>query len=260
MYYIGIDVGSISTDIVILDSNQNITASGIRPTGSSGRKTVSALLEELKTTINKPSGNLISYTVSTGYGRRNIEHTDKAVTEITCHAVGAKHLFPETDTVLDIGGQDSKAIKIDKSAMVTDFQMNDRCAAGTGRFVEVMANAMQVDLEELNNLYYETGQAVTLNATCTVFAESEIISLLNDGISLSSIAKGLFKSISERSLQLLAIINPGTNLTLTGGVAKNPALVDEIRRSFRGKVNIPPEPQSVGALGAALSAYKYGRP
>lgn len=260
MYYVGIDVGSISTDIVVLDSNQSIVASGIQQTGSNGKKTASTLLEDLKKSINKPSGDFASYIVSTGYGRRNIEHLDKAVTEITCHAVGAKHLFPATDTVLDIGGQDSKAIKIDKNAMVTDFQMNDRCAAGTGRFVEVMANALQVDLEELNNLYYEPGHAVTLNATCTVFAESEIISLLNDGISLPSIAKGLFKSIAERSLQLLVVINPGTNLTLTGGVAKNPALVNEIKHSFRGTVNIPTEPQSVGALGAAILAYKYGRP
>jgi predicted CoA-substrate-specific enzyme activase len=257
MYYIGVDVGSVSTDIVIIDSSKRILASGIRPSGSSGKRAASALLEELLISIGKHFPESPSFVISTGYGRKNVEYMDKALTEITCHAVGAKHLFPETDTVLDIGGQDSKAIRLDKHGAVSDFQMNDRCAAGTGRFVEVMASVLEVDLTELNRLYFEPGDAVNLNATCTVFAESEIISLLNDGVLKSCIAKGLFKSIAERSIQLLSIINPGSSLTLTGGVPKNRALIEEIRRSFNGNLNIPSDPQFVGALGAALLAHKY---
>jgi predicted CoA-substrate-specific enzyme activase len=258
MHYIGIDVGSVSTDIVIIDSSKKILTAGIRPSGSSGKETSSALLKELFASIDKPSGESPSFVVSTGYGRRNVECMDKAVTEITCHALGAKHLFPQTDTVLDIGGQDSKAIRLDKNGMVSDFQMNDRCAAGTGRFIEVMASILETDIVELNRLYFEPGDAVNLSATCTVFAESEIISLLNDGVSKSCIAKGLFRSIAERSIQLLSIINPGSNLTLTGGVPMNPALVAEIKNTFRGSVNLPVDPQTAGALGAALLALKYG--
>jgi predicted CoA-substrate-specific enzyme activase len=257
MYYIGVDVGSVSTDVVILDSSKRILASGIRPSGSSGKETSSALVEELLLSVGKPLLETPSVIVSTGYGRKNVENSDKAVTEITCHAVGAKYLFPETDTVLDIGGQDCKAIRIDKKGIVSDFQMNDRCAAGTGRFIEVMASILETDLVELNRLYFDPGEAVNLSATCTVFAESEIISLLHDGVSKSCIAKGLFKSIAERSFQLLSIINPGVNLTLTGGVPKNRALVEEIRRSFSGNLNIPSDPQTVGALGAALLAHKH---
>jgi predicted CoA-substrate-specific enzyme activase len=257
MYYIGVDVGSVSTDVVIIDSFKRILASGIKPSGSCGKDTASALVEELFISMGKPFRESPSFVVSTGYGRKNVENMDKAITEITCHAVGAKHLFPETDTVLDIGGQDSKAIKLDKNGMVSDFQMNDRCAAGTGRFVEVMASVLETDLAELNGLYFEPGEAVNMSATCTVFAESEIISLLNDGVSKSRITKGLFRSIAERSIQLLSIINPGSNLTLTGGVPKNRALVEEIRLSFKGNLNIPPDPQSVGALGAALLAHKH---
>jgi len=257
MYYIGIDVGSVSTDIVIIDSSKRILASGIKPSGSCGKNTASRLVEELFLSIGKPFHGTPSFIVSTGYGRKNVENMDKAITEITCHAVGAKYLFPETDTVLDIGGQDCKAIRVDKNGIVSDFQMNDRCAAGTGRFIEVMASILETDLAELNRLYFEPGDAVNLSATCTVFAESEIISLLHNGVSKSCIAKGLFKSIAERSIQLLSIINPGGNLTLTGGVPKNRALVEEIRLSFKGNLNIPSDPQSAGALGAALLAYKY---
>lgn len=257
MYYIGVDIGSVSTEIVILDYNKNVLSSGIRPTGSSGKKAAETLLEELFLSIGKSFQDSSSFVVSTGYGRRNLDFTNKIITEITCHAVGAKHLFPKTDTVLDIGGQDSKAIRLDEKGMVTDFQMNDRCAAGTGRFIEVMANTLEVSLDTLNELYSKPSKAVTLNATCTVFAESEIISLLNEGASLPAISKGLFKSVSERSLQLLSIINPGVDLTLTGGVAKNSALVEEIKRSFGKNINIPKDPQSVGALGAALLAHKY---
>jgi predicted CoA-substrate-specific enzyme activase len=258
MDYIGIDIGSVSTEIVILDSSKIMLAAGIKPTGSSGKNAAASLLDELFMSIGNSFHKSSSFVVSTGYGRRNVDYANKIVTEITCHAVGARYLFPKTDTVLDIGGQDSKAIKLDENGMISDFQMNDRCAAGTGRFIEVMADALEVSLDALNDLYYQPDEAASLNATCTVFAESEIISLLNEGVSLPAIVKGLFISISERSLQLLNIINPGSNLTLTGGVAKNPALVEEIRRSFKKNLNMPPDPQYVGALGAALLAHKYG--
>lgn len=257
MIYIGIDIGSISTEVVILDGKQKILASGMKPSGVDGRNTASNLMKELIAQLHRNHQNAESFKVSTGYGRRNVEGADKIMTEITCHAEGAKFLFPQTDTILDIGGQDSKAIKLDENGLVVDFQMNDRCAAGTGRFLEVMAEALGTDLENLNALYFSPDESVILNSTCTVFAESEIISLLNEGVSTASIVKGLFKSIAERSLQLLSIINPGEKLTLTGGVIKNRALIEAIGNNFKGNILIPQDPQIVGALGAALLARKY---
>jgi predicted CoA-substrate-specific enzyme activase len=251
--YIGIDIGSISTDICIVNEDSEILATGIEQSGVNGAETARLLLSSLLKNLQYPE-NSTKYIVTTGYGRRMFKEADKVVTEITCHAIGAKHLFPETDTILDIGGQDSKAIKIDPQGRVIDFQMNDKCAAGSGRFVEVMAKILQVNLDELNNLYFEPGEAARINSTCTVFTESEVISFLTDGVPISSIVKGIFGSIADRSKQLLSFINPGKNLTLSGGVCKNIALVEEIKKTFDGVVNLPENPQIIGALGAALLA------
>jgi len=250
---IGIDVGSITTEVAIIDRDSNILGYKIAPSGVRGGETAGQVLEKLLSGERFSRFNKKNI-VSTGYGRKMVKKADRVVTEITCHAVGARYYFPKTDTVLDIGGQDCKAIKIAESGIVQDFQMNDRCAAGTGRFVEVMASVLEMDLEKMNDLYFESDETAQISATCTVFAESEVISLLNEGVKTGAIVRGIFRAIAERSLQLLNIVTPDKNLTLTGGVSKNRALVEEIRDAFNGEVNVPEEPQIVGALGAALMA------
>jgi predicted CoA-substrate-specific enzyme activase len=256
--FIGIDVGSISTEVVLLDRECNIIGFDIAQSGINGAEAAGRLLKKLLSdkSFSKINKN---HLVSTGYGRKLVKEADKVVTEITCHALGSMFFFPETDTVLDIGGQDCKAIRIGEDGIVQDFQMNDRCAAGSGRFVEVMASVLEMDLDTMNELYFRESETVEINATCTVFAESEVISLLNDGIRREAIIKGIFKTIAERSLQLLNIVTPNKNLTLSGGVSKNKALVEEIKTVFRGNVNVPEEPQIIGALGAALMAIKLYR-
>ncbi|MBN2135966.1 MAG: 2-hydroxyglutaryl-CoA dehydratase [Acidobacteria bacterium] len=254
-YFTGIDIGSISTEVVILDDNGQIISSAIENSGRSGRDTADRVLDYLMGRISD-SKKLVNRIVSTGYGRNQVSNADKTYTEITCHAVAAKTLFSSTDTVLDIGGQDSKAIKISSEMIVTDFQMNDRCAAGSGRFLEVMAHALEMDLAEMDNQYFKSVQTAEINATCTVFAESEVISLLNDGVDVSSIIRGIYRSVARRACQLLTIVKPGQNLTLTGGVSKSKALLEEIGLIFNGLVNLPDDPQIMGAYGAALLAYR----
>ncbi len=254
-YSVGVDIGSISTEVVVLNPAGEIHLSAVEQSGANGLAVANRIIDKFSTESGLK--NLRDYPlVATGYGRNQVNFARKTVTEITCHAVGAKRIFPDTDTVLDIGGQDSKAIKVSDDGRIEDFQMNDRCAAGTGRFLEVMAGAMDLDLRKMNELYFLGGEPVNINATCTVFAESEIISLLNDGVSLPSLVKGIFASVAKRSLQLLRVIRPGKQLTLTGGVCKSKALVEEIKAVFPGEVFIPAEPQIVGALGAAIIAGK----
>ncbi|RLB74434.1 MAG: 2-hydroxyglutaryl-CoA dehydratase, partial [Deltaproteobacteria bacterium] len=189
-----------------------------------------------------------------GYGRLRISFADKEVTEITCHAKGAHFLFPGTRTVVDIGGQDSKVITLDEEGNVTDFVMNDRCAAGTGRFLEVMAGVLETDLENLGRLSLQAKKGVSISSMCTVFAESEVISLIADGHRREAIIRGVHESISKRIFRMTKRLRLRAEITFTGGVAKNRGMVKALEELFRTRLNIPQEPQIVGALGAALVA------
>jgi predicted CoA-substrate-specific enzyme activase len=176
------------------------------------------------------------------------------ITEITCHARGAFFVHPGTRTVIDIGGQDSKVIRLDEKGRNVDFQMNDKCAAGTGRFLEVMAHALEVKLEDLGPLSRGAQRTIKISSTCTVFAETEVVSLIADNQPKDVIIRGLHESIADRILGLVQRVGLEETVALTGGVAKNEGVVQALESRLKVRLFIPPEPQIIGALGAALIA------
>jgi len=248
----GIDIGSITTEAVILKDSQ-ILNSSILSTGANSRmaaeRSLAAALEQ--SGLKKED---LSAIVTTGYGRASFPLAHKRVTEITCHARGAFFVHPETRTVIDIGGQDSKVIRVDGQGRNVDFQMNDKCAAGTGRFLEVMARALEVGLEDLGRLSRSAPKTIKISSTCTVFAESEVVSLIAENQPKEVIIRGLHDAIADRILGLIHRVGVEEDVTLTGGVAKNEGVVQAIEERLGVKLFIPPEPQIIGALGAALVA------
>jgi len=252
-YFAGIDVGSLSTEVVLLDDSEatlayHITATGANPT--------QAVEESLSRALGQCgiSREQIRSTVATGYGRITIPFADKKVTEITCHAVGAHHLFPDTETVIDIGGQDSKVIHMSKEGKVLDFTMNDKCAAGTGRFLEVMAATFQMPIDAFGDLCLKAGQEIAISSVCTVFAESEVISLIAQSKPREEIIRGLHRAVVNRIWNMVQTVGVHGAVTMSGGVAKNKCVVRLIEEYLKGPVHIHTEPQIVGALGAALVA------
>ncbi|QJA06049.1 3-hydroxyacyl-ACP dehydratase [Thermosulfurimonas marina] len=214
-------------------------------------ETSARLREQLQALL---SGLSFERLIATGYGRNLARELfwAETLTEIRAHAMGVRSLFPEARTILDIGGQDSKAIALDPEGRIVKFEMNDRCAAGTGRFLEVMAEALSVELEELAELALNTDHAANISALCTVFAESEVVGLIGRGEELDRIARGIISSIVKRSLTLLNRISPVPPLVFTGGVARNRAVVKILEEELGFPVLVPEDPQITGALGAAL--------
>ncbi len=196
----------------------------------------------------------VSGLISTGYGREQVEGRLKSITEISCHARGACFLFPKTNLILDIGGQDSKAIRVNGNGQVMDFAMNDKCAAGTGRFFEVMARALEIDLDDMGELAARSKKRLTISSMCTVFAESEVVSLVARGEHVEDIITGLCRAVAERTRALAQRVGVSPEVTMTGGVAKNLGVVRALEELLGYEFNIPEEPQIVGALGAALFA------
>lgn len=252
MIVCGIDIGSITVESVIMH-NDNILGWDITPTGAvsriSGQKSFASCLKRAKLKKND-----IEFIVATGYGRNSLDFTHKVMTEITCHGKGAQYLFPQTRTVIDVGGQDSKAIRIDGEGNITDFALNDKCAAGTGRFLEVMAPALETDLNNLGKLSLKAKSNVKITSMCTVFAESEVISLIAEGMPKEEIIRGLHDAIAEKILSLVNRVGIEEMVTVTGGVAKNIGFLQVLKNKLGLPLNIPEEPQIVGALGAALIA------
>jgi len=252
MIVAGMDIGSITTETVILQDNQ-ILASIILPTGANSRRaadrSLAAALEQAR--IGQEDLTAI---VTTGYGRASFSPASKRVTEITCHARGAYYVHPKTRTVIDIGGQDSKVIRLDGQGRNVDFQMNDKCAAGTGRFLEVMAHALEVKVEDLGRISLSASRTIKISSMCTVFAESEVVSLIADNQPKEVIIRGLHDSIADRVLGMVNRVGIEEKVTLTGGVAKNQGVVRALEERLAVKLFIPPEPQIIGALGAALLA------
>lgn len=249
-YYCGIDIGSLSTETVLIDSSGALVHYEIILTGASAVKACAKCyyrtLEAAK--VNEDD---IVLTVSTGYGRSRCEFSDAQVTEITCHAKGAAVVFPEARTVIDIGGQDSKAIRLGPGGAVEDFAMNDKCAAGTGRFLGVMARTLEIDLDEMGPLSLKYVKEVKVSSMCTVFAESEVVSLISEGTDVANISRGIHKAISDRTVSLAERVGINPEVVMTGGVAKNVGVVDCIETKIGRKLLIPLEPQIIGALGAA---------
>lgn len=253
MIVVGIDSGSLSTDAVVLDENRKVLGKSVVRTGASNVKASESALEEALNAAGIKKAD-VGYVLSTGYGRNGLDFSDAQVTEITCHARGAHFLFPGTRTVIDIGGQDSKAIKVSEKGKVLDFAMNDKCAAGTGRFLEVMARTLEVELDDMGEQSLKSTNEVTVSSMCTVFAESEVVSLVAAGHPKEDIIRGLHKAISERTIALASRVGNEPEITFTGGVAKNKGMVAELEKKLNVKLNIFEDPQIVGAIGAGLIA------
>ncbi len=251
--YVGIDSGSTSTDVVILDEHKNIVSQVILPTGAGAAAGADRALDEAL----KRSGltrEELTATVTTGYGRTAIQNGDKSITEITCHAKGAFFLNPEVRTIIDIGGQDSKVIRIDESGNVTNFVMNDKCAAGTGRFLELMARTLELSLEDMSTLGLDWKEDITISSMCTVFAESEVVSLIAQDKTAADIIHGLNESVASKTCALVKRVGGEGAYMMTGGVSKNRGVVDAIERKLGVSLCISDKAQLNGALGAALFA------
>ena len=259
MVFLGIDVGSLSCDAVLIDEEKNILSSSVIPTGVKNIESI----DRVKKNVLDASGILeedIRSIISTGYGRTRVKERDGAVTEITCHAKGIKHMIPATRILIDIGGQDSKAMRLDPDGNVVDFAMNDKCAAGTGRFLEAMARALEVDIDQLGNLDKGATSDLVLSSMCTVFAESEVVSLIANGTDQREIAKGLNRAIAARTNSLVKRVAKnidGLAVSMSGGVARNNGVVKAIAQSMNlEKINTPETPDIIGALGAAIIAFE----
>jgi len=257
VYFAGVDVGSISSEVVIVDESGRVCGQAIGATGANSVLASERTLDEALPAAGLGRSDL-RLVVSTGYGRERVPYADERVTEITCHARGAVILFPQTRTVIDIGGQDSKAIRVDAAGRVQSFQMNDKCAAGTGRFLEVMARALEVDLAEMGPLSLQSQNKVAVSSVCTVFAESEVVGLIHQGQNKKDIIRGIHAAVADRTRALAGRVGVAAEVTMTGGVAKNPGVVKELAERLGLALNIPAEPQIVGALGAALIARDRG--
>ncbi len=253
MLSLGIDIGSVASKAALYDGDK-ILARSLTPTGWSPVDASEKLIEEIcqKADIARVD---IGYTVGTGYGRVSLPNLDQTVTEISCHGKGAYFEDQAIRTVLDIGGQDSKVIKLGPKGQVVDFLMNDKCAAGTGRFLQVMANTLGVDIGDLSDL----GRGVEpaeINSMCTVFAESEVVSLIAKGEDKSRIAAGLLQSIAGMTYSLLRRVGIEEKVFFSGGVSKNPLLLEMLEDKLKVKIEVNDDSQFLGAIGAALIGYE----
>ncbi|MCJ7704779.1 MAG: acyl-CoA dehydratase activase [Desulfobacterales bacterium] len=248
-YFAGIDIGSTMTKAVIL--NKGVIASIIGPTGPEQRRLANRVMEEaLKRaalTIQE-----ITFIVATGYGRINVPFADKQFTEITCHAKGIVHLFPQARTIIDIGGQDVKGIKIDVSGKVIDFVMNDKCAAGSGRFIEVIADTLGVSLDTVGDLSLQSSHPATISNICTIYAQQEVAANLAEGVPLSDLLAGVHQSLADRICRMVNRLRVEDSVIVTGGGAKNRGLIKALSEQLGHNVLVPEEPLITGALGAAL--------
>jgi len=251
MRTLGLDVGSRTVDAVWLEDGA-VTDRAVLDTGFEPQETAARL-------VDRAAADRIA---ATGYGRHAAAERfgAEAITEIGAYALGAARLFPQARSVLDIGGQDTKVIRLSSAGRVLDFEMNDKCAAGTGRFLEVMARALDYEIDELAGAALETSDGVHVSAMCTVFAESEVVGLIHRGEPRPRIALGLHEAVARRTLSTLRRLRAEPPLLFAGGGALNPALVELIAAGFDGEVLVAPEPQLVGALGAALYASQRDLP
>ena len=252
MISIGIDVGSVAAKIAAYDG-EKIIGTDLLPTGWSPKSVGEQLLEKILQKTNTPK-NRIKSIVGTGYGRVSLPFVDKKVTEITCHGKGAYYIDPEIRTVIDIGGQDSKVIKLNSEGMVVDFLMNDKCAAGTGRFLQVMANALEVDINDLSGL--ATGaEPANISSMCTVFAESEVVSLVAEGTPKENIAAGLLHSVCNKTYSLVNRVGLEDKVFFSGGVSRNEKLGELLEEKLGVNIISTEESQFLGAIGAAIIGY-----
>ena len=254
MITVGIDVGSITTKAAVAKDGE-VIADKLTLTGYNARLAGEKVFEELikECALERTS---IDKIISTGYGRNNITFADKAITEITCHAAGSFYLDPMVRSVIDIGGQDSKAIAVNDTGSPIDFAMNDKCAAGTGRFLEVMARALEVDLNDFGDFSLKAQKPAPISSLCTVFAESEVISLISKGEKRENIIAGIHEAIAARVVAMANRVGFTTRIMMTGGVAKNIGVVRALERKIGQKIEVSAKSQVTGAIGAAMIAQR----
>jgi bzd-type benzoyl-CoA reductase Q subunit len=254
----GIDVGSLSAEAAVFADEDLVSYSIIRTGHDSAETALQALQKAIEPTDLRREE--IDFTVATGYGRLIVPFADKNVSEISCHAKGAHHFFPSVRTILDMGGQDCKAIRCDHRGKVTTFLMNDKCAAGTGRAMEVMATLLKVPLERIGplSMTYE-GTPAKISNTCVVFAKSEVLSLMRQGAALPEILAGLCDGVADRVKSLIRRVGVEEDFVISGGIAKNAGVVERLEPKLGVQARICQEPQIVGAVGAALFAREFLR-
>lgn len=252
MITVGIDIGSITTKIAFMDGKR-LLYSNVTHTGYNTEKAWQGILESSLENLELKMSS-IGRIISTGYGRKSVAVAHKNITEIMCHAAGARFFLPKTRSIIDIGGQDSKFIRMGDNGKVADFVMNDKCAAGTGRFLEVMARALEVDLADFGRLSAQARQPSKISSMCTVFAESEVISLIAKGDSRENIIAGIHESIAKRIVAMCGRSKAVKPLVMTGGVAKNAGIINALGKQLNIKISVPDTAQVNGAIGAALLA------
>jgi len=249
----GVDVGSTTSKAVVLDERRGIVGTSLLPTGANVVRAAERAFREALTAAKRDEEEA-AYVIGTGYGRYKVSFGDDQVTEIGCHARGAHFLFPDTRTIVDIGGQDTKAIRINDRGEVLDFCMNDKCAAGTGRFLDACANVLGMSLEEIGPASLRSEKALRITNVCTVFVESEIISQLSRGEKVEDILRGVHQAIAGRTAGLVRRVGTNPAVTFTGGVSRNGGMVKSLEEKLAVAVNVSPLSQWMGALGAALIA------
>ncbi len=253
---VGVDIGSTTSKAALL-------VDGVYAHGYIGMSTVNPkkTAEEVYDHVLNDAGitrEEVDYVVGTGYGRARVAFADHAASEITCHAKGAHHLLPNVRTIIDIGGQDTKVITLDERGNLDEFVMNDKCAAGTGRFLEFMARSLDLTIDEMIEISRQEGEPVIISSICSVFAESEVISMINDEIPLPRVVKGIHKSVAVKIMTLAKRSGMKQDVVMTGGVAKNESVAEAFEKEIGFKlVRIPDgiDPQIIGALGAAVIGY-----
>ena len=251
---IGIDVGSTTAKGILIDSEHKVRAKHIMQTGATASKAIDKILKELELQSGLQLDSIAI--IGTGYGRARIENATKTVTEITCHSIGVHSLNPEIRLLIDVGGQDAKVIRIGKDGRPEDFELNDKCSAGTGRFLEVMARVLDVTLDELGPLALQSDSPSSISSTCTVFAESEVIGHIGAGANPADIAAGIHESMTTKIGALAKRVKVVPPVCVTGGVALNPAFRHYLSKHLGTDLWIPEEPQLTGALGAAVEALR----
>lgn len=251
--FAGIDVGASTTKAILIDKNKDILGYSVINSGADFEAAATEAFAKAKNKSENPE-SLAARVISTGYGRRNVPFADAAKTEISCHAQGSFYHYPLAHTLIDIGGQDSKIIKINASGKRTGFKMNRKCAAGTGAFLEEIAYRLKIPIENLNGLAEKSDKDVQLGSYCTVFTATEILARIREGVEVKNLVKGVFGSIIKRALEMDPLAD---DLVITGGVvAHNPYLVQMFEQKLGRKISVPPLPQLTGAFGAALYAYE----
>lgn len=260
-YYGGCDSGSTYTKCVIIDENGKMVANvTLRSRINSVLSAQDALNQAVEQVPELKSPEDLAYLVGTGYGRNKVPFADENISEISCHAMGVHVADPSVKAIIDIGGQDVKGIAVDTDGTVLNFAMNDKCAAGTGRFFEAMAKAFEMELDEFSQLSLSAKSVIPITAQCTVFAESEVISLVGEGKPMDEIAAGIELSVAKRCFVMAKKAGAVDKITLTGGCAKNAGLKAAIQKVLNLKViDLPIDPQLMGALGAAEFARQKGR-